>query len=100
MNALKKYPAPWHFDGHGVNDSNGERILKAQVSGPYADDNKRLAEYDEISTLAAAAPEMLEVMRTLAGAVNLSKLNIRKDFHLINAHACALKIIHNLETGE
>lgn len=40
-----------------------------------------------------AAAELLEALQGLTNAIDLSKLNIRKDFSLINNHAYALKVI-------
>ena len=50
--------------------------------------------------LIAAAPELLEACKYLAKEINLSKLNIKKDFSLINAHATALKAIYKAEGKE
>ena len=47
--------------------------------------------------LIASAPDMLEALKCLTQEIHLSKLNIRKDFSLINAHACALKAIAKAE---
>lgn len=41
--------------------------------------------------------DLLEALRSLTKEIDLSKLNVRKDFSLINAHACALKVIHEAE---
>ena len=55
----------WTFDGHGINDENGTRICKVTSLEPYTDGNKRNAEFDRISNLIAAAPEMLDEMKNL-----------------------------------
>lgn len=47
--------------------------------------------------LAIAAPELLEACKGLVEVIDLSKLKIRKDFSLINAHAYATKIIAKAE---
>ncbi|HEX6827241.1 MAG TPA: hypothetical protein VF077_13060 [Nitrospiraceae bacterium] len=44
-----------------------------------------------------AAPELLQALQYLATEVWRLKLNIRKDFSLLNAHACATKLIHRIE---
>ena len=44
-----------------------------------------------------AAPGLLAALKLLAGEINLSKLRVRRDFSLMNAHACALKAIHEAE---
>ena len=41
--------------------------------------------------------EALEALKGLVGEIDLSKLNIRKDFSLINAHAHASKFITKVE---
>lgn len=41
--------------------------------------------------------ELLQALKGLAGCVDLSKLNVRKDFSLLNAHACAMKAIAKAE---
>ena len=41
--------------------------------------------------------ELLEALKGLVGEIQLGKLNIRKDFSLINAHACASKAIAKAE---
>ena len=38
--------------------------------------------------------ELVVALKELTEAVNLRELNIRDDFHLINAHACALRALH------
>ena len=43
--------------------------------------------------LIAAAPDLLEALESLTAEISLKKVNIRKDFSLINAHANALKMI-------
>ena len=47
--------------------------------------------------LFAAAPAMYEALRVLTSEINLSTLNVRKDFSLMNAHACAVKAILQAE---
>lgn len=46
--------------------------------------------------LIAASPELLQALIDLSKEIDLSKLSIKKDFSLINAHAQATKLIHNL----
>ena len=70
----------WHFDGHGVNDAEGQRIAK--VSGdPYIytwDGPRRNEEYDRLSNLIAAAPEMLEALETCVAIEQESTEWLRK----------------------
>lgn len=43
--------------------------------------------------------KMLYALKELVKEVRPLKLNIRNDFSLINAHAYAQKVIHEVETG-
>lgn len=44
--------------------------------------------------------ELLQALRCLTQEIDLSKLNIRKDFSLLNAHASAMKTIFKAEGRE
>jgi hypothetical protein len=60
---------PFRFDGHGINDANGQRICKVSCCEPYIYPNGtpvRNPEFDALSNLFAAAPEMLEVLEAVA----------------------------------
>jgi len=48
---------------------------------------------EKTAYILAAAPELLEALEYLTKQIDLSKLNVRKDFSLMNAHACAMKTI-------
>lgn len=37
--------------------------------------------------------ELLYALEKLIGEISIGKLSIRKDFHLLNAHACAVKAV-------
>jgi|WetSurMetagenome_2_1015567.scaffolds.fasta_scaffold236270_3 hypothetical protein len=41
--------------------------------------------------------EVLYVLKSFVREISLSKLNIRKDFSLINAHASAIRLINKAE---
>ena len=43
--------------------------------------------------LIAAAPELLDALESLTKEINLGKLNVKKDFSLLVAHANATKMI-------
>jgi hypothetical protein len=63
-------PAPWRFDGHGINDSRGRRIFKVQYqAGPYDPQPDgspgRSRRYDADSLLVAAVPEMYLALQQL-----------------------------------
>jgi hypothetical protein len=66
------------FSEHGKGEANAAFIVKAVNS----------------------FEPMLEALKDLAKEIDLSKLNIRKDFSLINAHAVALKTIYKAEGKE
>jgi hypothetical protein len=58
-------PFPFRFDGHGVNDANGQRIAKVESCGPYTYDSGspvRNAEFDYLSNLFKAAPLLYDVL--------------------------------------
>ena len=57
-------PGPWRFDGHGINGDSGRRLLKCSLAR-HDDDGKINPEFDEVSRLAAAAPDLLEALREL-----------------------------------
>ncbi len=52
------------------------------------------------AALIRATPELLLALEGLAREINLSKLKIRKDFSLINAHAYATKVLHAIKEVE
>jgi hypothetical protein len=61
-------PGPWHFDGHGINDSNGQRICKVCHSERYLYPKGRAVNnvrYEADSQLIAAAPDLLEWVKRL-----------------------------------
>jgi hypothetical protein len=61
-----------------------------------------MLEGDQVANaqLVCAAPIMLQALQDLCAEIKLGKLNVRRDFHLMNAHACALKAIYQAEGGE
>jgi hypothetical protein len=44
--------------------------------------------------------ELLQALKCLTQEINLSKLKVRKDFSLLNAHAYACKVIFKAEGRE
>lgn len=100
----KHTPGPWVIE----KGWNGDRpTITAKVSKTQVIDNRGLIadlehtpfiEHAQANArLIAAAPAMYEALRVLTSEINLSTLNIRKDFSLINAHACAVKAILQAE---
>ncbi len=51
----------------------------------------------DVETYFEKPNDLLEALKGLVGEIQLGKLNIRKDFSLINAHACASKAIAKAE---
>lgn len=65
MESKLKTPAPFRFDGHGVNDNEGQRICKVQSCEPYNYGNgspERNGEFDALSHLFAASAELYEAL--------------------------------------
>ena len=85
----------WTFDGHGINDENGTRICKVTSLEPYTDGNKRNAEFDRISNLIAAAPEMYTAVKNLAECMK----NEADGFHPAWAEQIN-RILAKIEEGE
>lgn len=55
----KHTKAPFHFDGHGINDANGQRVTKVREDLRMVDRE----EFDVLSNLFAAAPEMQDALQ-------------------------------------
>lgn len=58
-----------------------------------------IGKYDKYGRLFAAAPDLLAAITDLTKNVNLSKLNVRKDYSLLLAHAASLKAIAKAKGG-
>ncbi len=74
MNRLK-HPFPFSFDGHGVNDANGKRLLNVAVE-KYTDGKFRNDQADILGRLGANAPNMVRALSQTKD--HLAEL-IRKD---------------------
>jgi hypothetical protein len=90
----KHTPGPWVVKNSGesnyftIADSQANWLMQIQHNGEqYA------VVQDANARLIAAAPELLESLIYFCENIELSKLNVRKDFSLLNAHAGALKAI-------
>jgi hypothetical protein len=59
----------------------------------WTDDDKDNAH----DALAVENERLREALKGLANEINLSKLNVRKDFSLMNAHAYALKVLDGVK---
>jgi len=63
---MNNTPGPWHFDGHGINSPEGERICKVSHSDPYEfpeGEAVRNARFHADSRLIAAAPDLLSTLK-------------------------------------
>jgi hypothetical protein len=57
---MRPSPAPFRFDGHGINDADGKRICKVISCEPYLEGSKRNPEFDRLSYLFASAPALVQ----------------------------------------
>lgn len=55
----------WSFDGHGINDENGERIATMAQPACLGNGRTRNAQRDADGALIAAAPDLLAAAREL-----------------------------------
>ena len=98
MSTPKHTPGPWEVTGpHSrevitTNPGTYKPCMTNAKVGGYWDE-----EAQANAALIAAAPVMYEALRMLTSEINLSTLNVRKDFSLMNAHACAVKAILQAE---
>lgn len=60
MNLLT-HPFPFSFDGHGVNDADGRRLLTVSVE-KYPDGQTRNPQADILGRLGANSPNMLRAL--------------------------------------
>ena len=92
---MKHTPGPWTTKVWQLDV--GETIKDLRFFYEVNDGAQGLEERHANARLIAAAPELLEACKYLTKEIDLSKLNIKKDFSLINAHAAALKAIRKAE---
>ena len=90
---LDHSPAPWSADPEGevaytIEDALGVPICDVYIGTEHDEGNERLI---------VASPELYEALRGLVKEVGRLKLDVRKDFSLMNQHACATKILHEIE---
>lgn len=60
---MKYSPSPWRFDGHGINDANGERICKVSHERLLEDQRTWNPKFIGDSHLIQMAPEMYKVLK-------------------------------------
>lgn len=95
----KHTPGPWlinqvQSEPEKITIIDADMCFVAEVWRTYVNGESR---QQENAHLIAAAPAMYEALRVLTSEINLSTLNVRKDFSLMNAHACAVKAILQAE---
>lgn len=81
-------PTPFRFDGHGINDAMGQRICKVSSCEPYIYPEgipQRNAEFDTLSNMFAAAPEMLASLRQLVHLLSTMQMGYENDPRVIAA---------------
>ena len=91
----------WAKVYQGVKGEYGGRTI-AHILPIHANGARQAGDFaqeEANSRLIAAAPSLLRALEDLTSEIKLGKLNIRKDFSLINAHAAATKAIRQA-TGE
>ena len=91
-------PGPWHIINEKtiIGADSPRQGYVADVNLHRSNDNGEPDGFAN-AALIAAAPAMYEALRVLTSEINLSTLNVRKDFSLMNAHACAVKAILQAE---
>lgn len=102
MSTTNFTPGPWRVEQSGADDyaKGGIVVCTDDVNICTMSDGDGDGADGQMAdaTLIASAPELLYALQHLAAEIPLGKLNVRKDFHLMNAHACALKAIHKATT--
>ncbi len=99
MNA-KFTKGPWKVNGNIIKDEHGNSICEVARYGADIIPEGQigpLKSWEGNAKLIQQSPAMYEALKKLTSEIHLSKLNIRKDFSLINAHTNALKIIAAVE---
>ena len=99
MKTAQFTPGPWQIstiqnEPEKMSIIDADMCFVAEVWQTYIDGESRQQAH---AALIAAAPAMYEALRVLTSEINLSTLNVRKDFSLMNAHACAVKAILQAE---
>jgi hypothetical protein len=84
----KHTPGPWIVHTFTISGKEKLEVLDATGTNACVQANAHLI---------AAAPAMYEALKFLTSEIDLSKLNVRKDFSLMNAHAGAIKVILQAE---
>lgn len=99
MNSFPPLPANWTLKGDFYTSEDGCERYAKDDGGKV--DRERIALTLENYGYTAHAlnwrnplfAELLDALKNLAANIDLSKLNVRKDFSLLNAHAAATKAL-------
>lgn len=98
---MEHTPGPWKHDAMWglIKGPNYEEVcaVHSGAAGDLKRVHRNIAKAN--ADLIASAPDLLLALKGLTKEINLSKLNVRKDFSLLNAHACATKAIWKAEGG-
>ena len=95
----KHTPGPWLVTPLGDIEAKEAHICQINQS-MFNNQYKELTTHLEAQAnarLIAASPDLLYALTLLAKNIDLGKLNVKKDFELMNAHANALKVLHKLQ---
>lgn len=77
MSDTTQHPAPFRFDGFGVNDANGKRLVKVRPER-WTDRQEVDAETKRLSLLFAAAPELEQALQDLINDLE----GLASEFHI------------------
>jgi hypothetical protein len=115
MNTQNKFtPGPWYVQGPKISEVAAGQTYYAIVSrnpetrngtyvvpGFYYPHSVQTEEESAANAqLIAAAPVMIEALQLLTQAIDLSKLDAKKDFSLLVAHAAATKAIRQATNNQ
>jgi hypothetical protein len=80
-NPAAKRPGPFRFDGHGINDADGQRIAKVSVQSCAG--GRKNPEFERLSLLLAAAQDMFEALEfciTVEGATCFARMDTNPEY--------------------
>ncbi len=67
MSDAKHTAEPYNFDGHGINDANGQRLAKMSECGTipkYLEDSRTPnPEFERVGNMLAASPKLLTMLK-------------------------------------
>ncbi len=96
-NTAKHTPGPWHIGMKPcpmVYGPQGEQVVPINI---MLDMSEVTANAAHIVHCVNNHDALLQALKALVREIDLSKLNVRKDFSLLNAHAYATKTLAQAE---